>query len=484
MARSVRGRIHNGGLPSWPPLRTRAVVNGLCLTVFGSLLFHITWNMLNFQVYDAHETAMVLRVLAIWLAVGLPLGCVAIGIHLVLTAATARDRLLLSHGAAAWDPGEQDAVLRGVRVRNWRPATGSRPGAFSARTLGWVPVQTPLALLPLGLGVVVGLGLMIWLATGYGRAALILWVTIAWLAWRSWRAWGGWTDFRTDRQRRPGSAQQSPDGSRVVVITADEAWDHDDDVDTHHLPAHPDPYQREQQLRQAMADEAPRSRYDGHDRLGGDGQLGSNGRLGGNGQLGGNDVRVEAIQDPNTYRTETTDLIPVYADDGQYPGDESTGEIPVDREQDTAPLHPDDRKPRRPKRTRVAAEDEQVVLVDRSAQRAHQARLKRNGQSTDAPAGRRPGRRPTSRQEVAETEPTNGRGRGRGLRKYLGERVTDDPAAHANPGNPAADARTSQMRTVRRSGAPSKAEAEREIYDRKVEADSIFGYVMGKRRED
>lgn len=465
MARSVRGRVPNGGLPSWPPLRTRAAVNGLFLTVFGSVLFHVTWNMLNFQVYDAHETSMVLRVLAIWFAVGLPLGCVAIGIHLLLTAVTARDRLLLSHGAAAWDPGEGDAVLRGVRVRNWRPATGMQPGAFSARTLGWVPVQTPLVLLPLGFGIVVGLGLMIWLATGYGRAALTLWVTIVWISWRSWRAWGGWADFRSDRQRHPGSGQQGPDTGRMVVVTADEAWDHDDDP-THHLSIHPDPYQREQQLRQAMVEDAPGRRHDGTHRQ------------------TRNDVRVEAVQDPNSYRADTTDLIPVYEDDHQYVQDVSTGQIPVQRQRDTAPLHPDDHRPHRGKRSPQASEDEPVVLVDRSAQRAQQARLKRNGLPREAASGRKPGGGSTTHPESVDTGPTQGRGRGRGLRRYLGERVTEEPAAHTNAGTSPEHARTGQMRGMRHSGAPSKAEAEREIYDRQVEADSLFGYARRKRRRE
>lgn len=459
MARSVRGRIHDGGLPSWPPLRIRAVVNGLCLTLLGSLLFHVTWNMLDFEVYDAHQTAMVLRLLAIWFAVGLPLGSVAIGIHVVLTAMTARDRVLLSHGAASWDPGEHEAVLRGVRVRNWRPKTGMQPGAFSARTLGWVPVQTPMVLLPLGVGLVLGFGLMIWLATGYGRAALILWVTIAWIAWRSWRAWGGWTDFRTDRQRRPESNRPAADGSRVVVITADEAWDHDDDP-PHHSPAHPDPYQREQQLRQAMADDLPRRQH------------------------GSNDIRVEAVQDPNSHVTETTDLIPVYSDDIQYTDDTRTGRIPVVRERDTAALHPDDHKSSRPKRNRQPEEADNVVLVDRSAERARQARLKRSGLSAEAPDRRKAERPSAPTQGNTQTEPAGGRGRGRRLRKYLGEREIQEPMRPTSTPGSEAEARTDQMRTVNRSGAPSKAEAERDIYGRQVQADSIFGYVMRKRGED
>ncbi|MDO5619190.1 hypothetical protein [Kocuria sp.] len=476
MARSVRGRITHGGLPSWPPLRLRALVNGLCLTVFGAALFYATWNLLGFRVFDATQTAMVLRVLAIWCAVALPLGCLAIGLHLMLTAVTANDRLLLSHGAVTWDPGQDDPVLRGARVRNWRPKTGTENGAFSARTLGWIPVQTPLTLLPLALGLLVGLGLTIWLATGYGRAALIMLVSLAWMGWRAWRAWGAWTDFRTHRQPPLGPGQQAADsdGGRVVVITADEAWDHDDDPAYQPSP-HPNPYQREQQLRQAMADDSRSSHR-------------------------GNDVRVEAVQDPASYGDDTTDMIPVYRDPdtgpefagARHPEDTSTGRIPLVDHGSGSPLHPGrarSKANKRDKNQQQAAEP--VELVDRSAERARQARLRRQGSAEDgAPRGDSRSRVRKRSGDQSTPQPAPGRGRGRGLRGYFGDRVTAEEAdarsagRQRSPSGRSQEAPTAQMRTVRRTGAPSKAEAERDIYDRTVEADSIFGYVLRKRHDD
>ncbi|KAA9393272.1 ABC transporter permease [Kocuria coralli] len=358
MARSVRGRLHHGSLPSWPPLRVRALVNGLCLVAFACALLYLTWTMLSFRVHDASGTAPILKVLAIWFAVGWPVGCLAIGLHLMLTAFTSTDRLLLAHGAASWDPGEHEDVLRGVRVRNWKPERGPDSGAFSARTLGWVPVQTPVALVPLLAGMVVALGLMIWVATGYGGASAILLVTLAWLGWRTWRAWTALQDYRVDQRRRganPGSRRNSPgSGSRTesrgdiggeTVITADEAWD--DDEPSYRPPPHPDPYQRELQLRQAMADDDHR-----------------------NG--GGNDVRVEASRrydDPE----DTTDLIPVYRDPDHGPEYADHG-------------RQDERHDRRRSRRRASRgaghepdTQPQVVLVDRSAERARRARQRKSG---------------------------------------------------------------------------------------------------------
>lgn len=460
MARSVRGRVQHGGLPSWPPLRLRALINGLCLTLAGAVLFHLTWSMLNFRVFDAHDTAMILRILAIWFAVALPVGCVSIGVHMMLTAVTATDRLLLSHGAAAWDPGENDDVLRGVRVRNWRPKFGTESGAFSAKTLGWVPVQTSAVLAPLIVGFLVAVGFMIWLATGYGGAALTVFFTLAWIAWRAWRAWTALQDFRGDRLRH-ASAAQSPngmdsadDGGRVVVVTADEAWD-DDDEPAHLPPAHPDPYQREQQLRLAMTREAPGSAT--------------------------NDVRVEATQHPDLYAEDTTDLIPVYRDPDAGAEYATAGE--------TAPVDPEvpgvaARQPRKPGRRRGRAQDPStdteadVILVDRSAERARQARMRKSGAQT-AGDSRPRGNTRHDRHDDAEQHPgasRAGRGRGRKSPTRKQQRVPAESARETT--------NTAQLRTVRRTGAPSKAEAEREIYQRRDEASSIFGYFWRRPRDD
>lgn len=469
MARSVRGRVQHGTLPSWPPLRIRAVVNGLSLILFGAGLLYLAWGLLDFTVYDARRTAMVPRVLAVWLSVGLPVGALSIGLHLVLTAVTASDRLLLSHGAASWDPGEFDDILRGVRIRNWRPRPGGRLGAVSAKTLGWIPVQTPVTLAPLALGALTTVGLMIWLATGYGAAALILLLTLAWIGWRATRAWGALRDFRADRGLR-GTQPTAPRDQRPVrastgvVVTADEAWD-DDDGYVH--PRRTDPYQREQELRRAMADDGPaRTRP------------------------AGNDVTVEATQPLDEYFSDgaedPTAPIPLYRDpapsrgdsgttvqpEGRVPSLASSGEEGASREAETSAV-------RRPLlRRRKAARDNgdepsQVVLVDRSAERAKQARMRKYGQETAGDS--RPER--TSRGNGAPVDSGRpGRGRGRGLKDYFGERVTADPTIR-EPGPDGG-------RNARRTGAPSKTEAEREIYERRDEASSIFGYVLKRRKND
>lgn len=317
MARSARGRIHNGALPSWPPLRTRAVLNGLCLSALAVALHHLAWNVLGFTVFDAAETPMLVRVLALWFAVGLPLGCIAIGVHLIITALAATNRLLLSHGAASWDPGEDDAVLRGVRVRNWRPKTGESSGVVSVRTLGWVPVQTPWVLFPLGLGVLVSIGMGVWLATGYGRSAFIMLVTVVWLGWRMWRAWGGWVDFRADQHSTTArNTDEHNDTDQLAVITADETWDTDD------LPEYQPPTTTE--------------------------------------------IRVEATRELDKQQTHTTEIITPY----QPPVDEKP--VPIEPQQHS--------------KHKKSQQFDDVVLVDRSAQRAQAARQKRGRTPTMAEA--------------------------------------------------------------------------------------------------
>lgn len=510
MARSVRGRVQNGALPAWPPLRVRALVNGLCLTLFGLLLFHLTWNMLGFEVFDAERTAMVLRVLAIGVAIALPLGCVTIGLHLMFTAVTASDRLLLAHGAASWDPGEHDDVLRGVRVRNWRPKTGAESGAFSARTLGWVPVQTPVALVPLALGLLVTVVMMIWVSTGYGRAALVLLVTLAWVGWRAFRAWGAWSDFRTDRLRRPQTAPgttrpgtpepaASADGGRVMVITADEAWD-DDDAAPYQPPPHPDPYQREQQLRRAMSQDSEASNLrrteDSGLRHNNDQSLRRNNDAS---LRRSNDVRVVATQHPDTHphdrsrrRDDVTETLPVVLDPDADADQYDTGPIEIlgSPGHDDAEQHRRGRARGSRRRGRDADAEPEVVLVDRSAQRARQARDRRKGQETAGDS--RPGRRGRanghgSRSTAPEPSPSQesaaaNRSRRRGLRRYLGDRESAPSQARDGHAGPATG--TDRVRTVRRTGAPSRAEAEREIYQKRDEADSIFGYLMRRPKDD
>ena len=135
MARSSGGRPVRSSHPSWPPLRVRAVLNGLVAAAAGIGLLWLTWGALDFTVYDASGVPAPVRVIALWFAVGLPIAWLAIGLHLLVAAMFSSDRVLLAHGSAEWEPGAQDDVLRGVRVRRWRLGLlGGR--RVSAPTLG------------------------------------------------------------------------------------------------------------------------------------------------------------------------------------------------------------------------------------------------------------------------------------------------------------------------------------------------------------
>ena len=89
------------------------------LAAAGIGLLWLTWGALDFTVYDASGVPAPVRVIALWFAVGLPIAWLAIGLHLLVAAMLSSDRVLLAHGSAEWEPGAQDDVLRGVRVRRW-----------------------------------------------------------------------------------------------------------------------------------------------------------------------------------------------------------------------------------------------------------------------------------------------------------------------------------------------------------------------------
>lgn len=171
MARSSGGRPVRSSHPSWPPLRVRAVLNGLVAAAAGIGLLWLTWGALDFTVYDASGVPAPVRVIALWFAVGLPIAWLAIGLHLLVAAMFSSDRVLLAHGSAEWEPGAQDDVLRGVRVRRWRLGllAGRR---VSAPTLGWLPELSPYALAPLGGGILTLLVMLAWMARGYGAGVI------------------------------------------------------------------------------------------------------------------------------------------------------------------------------------------------------------------------------------------------------------------------------------------------------------------------
>ena len=231
MARSSGGRPVRSSHPSWPPLRVRAVLNGLVAAAAGIGLLWLTWGALDFTVYDASGVPAPVRVIALWFAVGLPIAWLAIGLHLLVAAMLSSDRVLLAHGSAEWEPGAQDDVLRGVRVRRWRLGLlGGR--RVSAPTLGWLPELSPYGLAPLGGGILTLLVMLAWMARGYGAGVIALIAAILWLGWRLLRGWQAWSDVR-DHRARPRPSQE-PDS------TPDEVWEdeeRDDDWQDEPEPA-------------------------------------------------------------------------------------------------------------------------------------------------------------------------------------------------------------------------------------------------------
>lgn len=222
MARSSGGRPVRSSHPSWPPLRVRALLNGLVAGLAGVGLLWLTWGALDFTVYDASGVPAAVRVISLWLAVGMPIAWLAIGLHLIAAAVLGGDRVLLAHGSAEWEPGPSDEVLRGVRVRRWRLGlTGGR--RLSARTLGWLPELSPYALAPLGIGILALLIMTAWMARGYGAGVIALPLAVLWLGWRLLRGWQGWTDARGLQGGRGHDQPHEEDD-----LTPDEAWDEDD----------------------------------------------------------------------------------------------------------------------------------------------------------------------------------------------------------------------------------------------------------------
>lgn len=471
MARSSGGRPVRSSHPSWPPLRVRAVLNGLVAAAAGIGLLWLTWGALDFTVYDASGVPAPVRVIALWFAVGLPIVWLAIGLHLLVAAMFSSDRVLLAHGSAEWEPGAQDDVLRGVRVRRWRLGLlGGR--RVSAPTLGWLPELSPYGLAPLGGGILTLLVMLAWMARGYGAGVIALIAAILWLGWRLLRGWQAWSDVR-DHRARPRSSQE-PDS------TPDEVWEDG-----------PEPARSRAEDLDSTA-VMPRYRED----------------------------RPTAASIAATRRVDRAEAddpaaaLPLYVDDEDF----------HDRSEDgpqTAPLQtvpPRDEPLRRGRRgsrrarggSGSGSEDDgpPEVLVDRSVQRAIRAKQARRGGPVD--------------QEPARGRSGRGRGSGRGrqrpgpaadekpqgLRAYLGQRShqghedSGTRALHESAGQrirredrvPAprprptsrptrSDEPFDQDRPSRRGGAPTAADAMDEIYGHDDHAPSLLSY-LSRRRDD
>lgn len=481
MARSSGGRPVRSSHPSWPPLRVRAVVNGLLATTAGVGLLWLTWGVLDFTVYDASAVPAPVRIIALWFAVGMPIAWLAIGLHLVVAGLLSSDRVLLAHGSAQWEPGAQDDVLRGVRVRRWRVGLfGGR--RLSAPTLGWLPELSPYALAPLGGGVLALVVMLAWMARGYGAGVIALIAAILWLGWRLLRGWQAWSDVRDLRARpRPSDleAESTPD-----EVWEDEHWD--DDWQDEPAPAR----SRAEDLDSTTV--LPRHRED----------------------------RPTAARIAATRRVDRadnadpTDALPLYVDD------EDPREHPEDGPQ-TAPLETVPRRDeplRRGRRgsRRARGDSERApaddgppeVLVDRSVQRAIRAKQARRGAATERePARGRSGRRRGSVRECQRPGPAAAEEKPQGLRAYLGQRShqghedsgtrslgesgepsprREDRGPAPRPRSVSRPGRSEELFDQERpasSGAPSSADAMDEIYGHDDHAPSLLSY-LSRRRDD
>lgn len=459
MSRSSGGRPTRSSHPLWPPLRRRALLNGLGAALAGAGLLWLTWGALDFTVFDASEIPAVMRVLTLWFAVGLPLAWLAIGLHLLLAGLLSRDRELLARGAAEWEPEAHDDVLRGVRIRSWRLGILGQGRRLSGPTLGWLPELSPVALAPLGLGILVLLGMIAWMARGYGAGVIALIIAILWLGWRLLRAWQAWTDVRDLRARR--AARRHDDdrpgtSPHEAELTPDEAWE-----------------------------------------------------------------SAEEVWDDGSYEVETTREIPRLHDD-EPPTEQIAAVRRVDpvgpaddlRDPPTSRLEviavdPDDAPIRRSRRrgSRSTAEEPlPEVLVDRSVQRAIRARqaAAERGAPPSADSGKGRGR---GRGGRGKPQPRRGGSPDtapQGLRAYLGQRstqgaedsgsralrdslATQRPASRRPEDVPFDQSRArsaSRSRAAASQRTPTAADAEQEIYGRDEEAPSLLSYLSRRRGQD
>lgn len=476
MSRHPRGRPPRPVLPAWPALRVRALVNGLAALAGGVGLLWLCWSALGFTVFDASRIPAVVRVLSVWFAVALPVAWLAVGAHLLFAAVTAGDRELVAHGAASWDPGDHDDVLRGVRVRGWRLGRGDAR-RVSGPTVGWLPELSPVGPAPLAAGILALLILLAWMVRGYGLGVIALVIAILWLGWRLLRAWQSWSDVREARRRRSVDARGGRGAAEMDEgATPDEAWGDEPEL-------------------------APQA---------GGGLRGSQPRIG----------AVRAARDPEEV-AESTALLPLYVEDddgrpdrraprgrtGARDAEPPTAQVPA------VPAAEVEEPVRRGSRRTGRGQPEREVLVDRSVQRAIRARQasrgeqpREDGSPRSPSSGRgtaRAARRANGRDEVRERGSRGDRQRveqPHGLRSYLGQRShqgEEDSGTRALRSSAVRRERTTRAdaedlsvdRTRggdgRRGGtsAPSAAEAEQEIYGRDEPAVSLFSYLSRRRDE-
>ncbi|WP_270255271.1 hypothetical protein [Kocuria marina] len=193
-ARSARG---------WPRLRVHAVRNGVGAVILGALLLWVTHGPLRFQNFPAGDVAWVWRVVALVVAVLLPYVLLTMGVYLLLAGFLATNRAALAAGRARTvvlepeDPEDSPVTTHrlsehtppGVKIRAHTVHGRHHDSRYTRDLLGLLPVQSPVALAPLGVGIVALIAASIYYSTGYAEPAAVLLLGVLYLGWKLFRGW-------------------------------------------------------------------------------------------------------------------------------------------------------------------------------------------------------------------------------------------------------------------------------------------------------
>ena len=151
------------------------------------------------------------------LAVLVPCVLLAMGGYLLLAGATATQRAALAAGRSRTvvlnpdDPDEPPVtVLKltehtppGVKIRAHALHGRHHDSRYSRDLLGLLPVQSPVALAPLVVGILALLVATVYYSTGYGEPATVLLLGIAHLGWKLFRGWRSHRVFADTRWETP-----------------------------------------------------------------------------------------------------------------------------------------------------------------------------------------------------------------------------------------------------------------------------------------
>ena len=199
-ARSARG---------WPRSRVHAIGNGLLAVIPGALLVYLTHWLAHFENFPAGDVAWFGRLFALTFAVLVPGVLITMGLYLVFAGFAARNREATAAGQVHADvvdgsgPDAEPATgrtptvprLRGVTIRAHRLHGSNSERRYTREVLGVLPVQSPIALVPLGVGILALTVATVYYATGYGRPALVVLAGVGYLGWKLWRGYRSYRAF-------------------------------------------------------------------------------------------------------------------------------------------------------------------------------------------------------------------------------------------------------------------------------------------------